>query len=69
MSFTIISIVRNLLQIPDEGHDILYSIARYEEIADAVNTDRLIPSATAVITLAKVICVHIFYPLYPSADT
>jgi hypothetical protein len=69
MSFTMISIVRNLLQIPDQGHDILHSIARYKEIADAVNTDRLIPSATAVITLAKVICVHISFLHYLSADS
>jgi len=69
MSFTMISIVHNLLQIPDQGHNILHSIARYKEIADAVNTDRLIPSAMAVITLAKVICVHIFFLHYPSADS
>jgi len=62
MSFTTTGIVRNLLQIPDQGDDILHSIVRYKEIADAVNTERLIPSATAVITLAKVICVHFFSP-------
>jgi hypothetical protein len=55
-------IVRNLLQIPDQGDDIWHSIVRYKEIADAVNTERLIPSATAVITLAKVICVQFFFP-------
>lgn len=64
MSFTMISIVRNLLQIPDQANGVSHSIARYNEIADMLNTDRLIPSAMAVITLAKVICVHFPPPFF-----
>ena len=56
------SIVRHLLQIPDQGNNIFHSIVRYKEIADAVNTERLMPLAMVVITLAKVICVHILSP-------
>ena len=62
MSFTMTKMVHNLLQIPDQGDGILHSIVQYKEIADTVNTEHLIPSAKAVITLAKVICVHIFSP-------
>ena len=58
-----ISIVCNLLQIPDQCDDFLHSIAWYKEIADVVNTDHLIPFVMVVITLAKVICVNIFSPV------
>jgi hypothetical protein len=62
MFFTMTSIVCHLLQIPDQGHNIVHTIVWHKEIADTVNTDHLIPSATAVIAFAKVLCVHILSP-------
>ena len=54
-------IVHHLLDIPDQGNHILHSIAWSNEITEALNKGSLIPSVTAVVTLAKVICVC-FHP-------
>ena len=55
---TIKSIVHHILDIPDQGNSILHLITPCKEIANAVNNKELIPSEMAVVTLAKIICVH-----------
>jgi hypothetical protein len=57
MLFTIASVVRHALNIPNQNNNVLHSIVQYKEIAEAVSNEYLVPSRTAVIELAKIISV------------
>ena len=64
MLLIIASVVRHALNIPNQNNNVLHAIVQYEEIAEAVNNEYLVPSRTAVIKLAKIISVsplHIMF--------
>lgn len=62
--FTIASAGRHLLNIPNQCDNILHATARCAEITDAINNRHLIPSTTAVITLATIICVGFLLSIF-----
>ena len=64
MLFIIASVVRHALNIPNQNNNVLHSIIQYEEIAEAVNNEYLMPSRTAVIKLAKFISVSSLHIMF-----
>ena len=64
------SAVRHLLEVPNQCDIIVHSIVQRNEISDAINDHHIVPSATAVITLAEIICVPVRSSMHFSiADT
>ena len=62
--------VRHILEVPDQCDIIVHSIVQRNEISDAINDHHVVPSATAVITLAEIICVPVRSSVHLSiADT
>ena len=60
----IASVVRHALNIPNQNNNVLHAIVQYDEIAEAVNNEYLVPSRTAVIKLAKIISVSPFHIMF-----
>jgi hypothetical protein len=62
--FTVAYVVHHALDIPDQDNNILHLFTQCNEITEAVNSECLIPSMTAVIKLAKIITVHFICPIF-----